>query len=416
MKYSSASSIGSFPRREACPPRHSERLLRETSPDFRGAHSARLLLERAPLFKSIAVGSFALFSSLGFAQSIPAPPQRTQIAIQQLEALRTREQTTPPALPSKPEGSQVPELYPGESADLGTQMLLREKPIIRYFEFSADTQFSYTSNANLDRYFPKDTGVSASTLSLAFAPEAWDVGPGKLNFRAGYRHIFWVYDVQRLDSDGHLNDGNFELSSVFLSGRYTFWEHWSASLGIDHNRVLSGRLRPNEARGYDAPSWRWSRLFEPGNWGEVYTEFSPNWSLDRYFTISPKWSASLGYSGAYHFTHTDPYPTSRVNDRVDSNLMASVMFSPSASWMFQPYARVAHSLYTRSGRVDGLAGNNAHRRDLVRSIGLNAVWTLSDRTSVRASVSGEFRNSNDPNITDYGKFDAATGLTFTLRF
>lgn len=342
------------------------------------------------------------FPPVVFSQSAPA----TQSAIQQVEALKAREKTQA-SKPSKAEDGKVPELYAGESADMGSQTLLTEKPVIRLFEATADTSFTYTSNASLDTINPKDTGIWATTLSLAIAPEAWEIGAGKLSVRSGYRHTFWIYDVKKQVDTTNLNAGNFELSSFFVSGRYMFLENWSATFGVDHNRIMGGKA-----------SWRMGRMFEEGNWNEIFTEFNPNWALDRSFELTKKVSASLGYSGGYHFTCADgdklstPQKTERWNDHLDNALMLNVMYSPNEKWMFQPFARVAHALYTRTAEIKG----HEHRRDLTRSLGVNVVWSPTERTSIRASISGEFRNSNDPSTTDYSKFDAATGVSFTFKF
>jgi hypothetical protein len=336
-----------------------------------------------------------------FSQSSP----NTQAAIQQMESFKGREKAQSSQTRAKAEGETVPELYAGESSDMGAQMLLREKPVIRYFEANADTSFTYTSNANLDTRNPIDTGISVTTLSLAFAPDPWEVADGKLSLRSGYRHIFWIYDVKRQVDTNNLNAGNFQLSSFFVSSRYVFREHWAASFGVDHNRIMLGKS-----------NWRMGRLFEAGNWNEVYTEFNPNWSLDRMFSLTTKITGSLSYSGGYHFTYTDPNtapsPTRIGNDHLNNALMLSLMYAPVEQWLVQPYIRGAHAAFTRSGAVKG----NEHRRDLTRSLGVNVVWSPTERTSIRASISGEFRNSNDPVITDYSKFEAATGLSFTFRF
>lgn len=332
------------------------------------------------------------------AQQLPLP---TQAAVQQLEELKLREKVrTTKALAERASAANAPEIYPGESEDLGTQRLLSEKPVVRYFEANVDTQYTYTSNANLDHTNPKDTGVWATTLSLTFSPEAIEVGPGKLNLSAGYRHLFWVYDLKK--QSGPLNYGNFELSSLFMAARYSFNETWRASLGLDYNRVLTN----------SRSSWRLSRDLEPGSWKEAYVAWNPNWSLDKTFSLSSKVFASLSYSGGYHFTHTDPYPTSWVNDHLDNSLMGSLIYQFSEKLMLQPYARVQHSLYTRSGNVKG----DEHRRDFTRSLGANVMYTFSDRWSARASISGEFRNSNDPNVTDYSKFESAIGLSAVFKF
>ena len=244
---------------------------------------------------------------------------------------------------------------------------------------------------------------------MAVAPEPFDFKDGKLGLRAGYRHLFWVYDIRNKKdptNGSYLNGNNFQLSTFFVGARYSFAEKWSTSFGVDQNRIMGG----NNA----SSSWEMGRMFDGGNWKEIYTEWNPNWSLDRSFSLPKGIEGSISYSGGYHFTTTDPFPTSHVNDRWDNSLMVSLMYAPAEKWMLQPYVRLAHSIYTRSVNSNG----TGHRRDLTSSIGMNVVWSPTDRTSVRFSVRGEKRNSNESDsiVTHYSKFDAVTGVTFSLRF
>jgi hypothetical protein len=170
--------------------------------------------------------------------------------------------------------------------------------------------------------------------------------------------------------------------------------------------------------------WQWSRLVEFGNWKEAYTELTPSWGLDRSFAFSPRWSGSVSYTGAYHFSNADPtanQPTRRWNDRLDNALMLSLMFTPTEQWMIQPFARVMHSAFVRSGGIDPTGiylagGSDARRRDLNQSFGLNVMWMPTPRFSVRAFASGEFRNSNDPFVPDYSKFETGLGMSLNIRF
>ena len=361
-----------------------------------------------------AVIGWILSGSEAWAQGAAASPagRVPQMAIQQLDTIKARQQTQAAASQPTAEEESVPQLYPGESQDLGSQKLLRQKPKKKYFEAAFDTQFSYSSNALLAENGPQDSGIWATTLSLAFAPEPLELGPGKLAYRTGYRHLLWMYDVKNANTSSTLNNLNFMFETVYLSGRYSFLENWGATLGLDYNRVLTGKNGGN---------WQWSRVTEPDYWKEAYVELVPNWGLDRSFTFSPRWSGSLAYSGLWHFSSSDPqgrpgFTNRRSNDRIDNAMMASVMFMPTEQIMFQPFARVMYSAYTRSGGVDSLAGNYSHRRDWVQSFGLNVMWMPTPAVAVRATASGEFRDSSDPLTPDYSKFDTSLGMSINLRF
>src|SRR3954467_3099221 len=55
-------------------------------------------------------------------------------------------------------GQTAPELYPGESEDIGPQRLLKLKPRHEWFEGLVDSQFFYTSNGRLSEN-PEETTI-----------------------------------------------------------------------------------------------------------------------------------------------------------------------------------------------------------------------------------------------------------------
>jgi len=116
----------------------------------------------------------------------------TNAVIRQTESMKAADALKSQVPAQKPEEEVAPETYPGESEDLGPQVLLKQKkkrdPL---FEFSSDTMFMWTSNAltaGLNDPNKARTSIVSETFSLALAPKAWDVGSGKLSLRTGYRH------------------------------------------------------------------------------------------------------------------------------------------------------------------------------------------------------------------------------------
>jgi hypothetical protein len=122
------------------------------------------------------------------------------------------------------------------------------------------------------------------------------------------------------------------------------------------------------------------------------------------------------YSGAYHFTGMDPVDGTRDggnrNDKLDSTLMTSLMYSINSKWMLQPSFRFTHALYTQPNEF------GVHRRDMTASPGFSVIWTPTPQLSFRASVGGEFRKSNlnDGSAPDYKKFEAAVGISAMVKF
>ncbi|MEI6871707.1 MAG: TonB-dependent receptor [Verrucomicrobiota bacterium] len=348
--------------------------------------------------------TFFCVEETAFAQA----QQAVENAVRQGESLRQQAeqrqkiQQQAEATPS----DEPPETYPGENADLGPQAILKGKPKRKPFlEFSADTMFTWTSNATSIAGNPQDAGILAETLSLAIAPEPVDFWIGKLNWRAGYRHLFWVYDAWRMTPN--LNGNNFEMSSAFSSANFSFLENWNASLGLDYNRIM------NDAGVQGEPKqWKVGRLTDSSKWTEIYTEWNPTWSISRNIPLGDKTGLALGYNGGYHFTNTDQEngPRTWSSDHLDSGVSATLSFSPIEKWVLQPGIRFTHQVYTQP------QGAGGHRIDRTLSPGLTVLWMPTARWSVRASLSSEFKHSNNMDTPNYSKVDAGGGLTFTFKF
>lgn len=360
------------------------------------------------------LGSLAVMWALaGVSLRAQAPPpapgsaQTTGAVLQQTEQIKAAQaaRPTPPAGGAE-EGEAAPETYPGESADLGPQTLLKKKKRPPLFEANADTMIMWTSNALASPWGQaRDTAIFAETASLTLAPEAVELGPGKLSLRTGYRHVFWVYDLQNTAGPAQLplNSFNFQVSSVFLNTRYNFLEKWNASLGVDYTRVMN----PATA----LYRWRTQRLLGPiSYWRESYVDITPSWSLDRSFSLGEKMSLMLSYNGAYHFTET---AQGNGLDKLDSGATVSLIYLPKETLLINPSVRFTHGLYTRtqSGSEPG-----EHRRTTSVSPGLTVMWMPSPKVAVRAGVSADFFRSNDPDQPSYNKFDVSSGISLTIKF
>lgn len=327
-------------------------------------------------------------------------------AARQAESLRQQADQRQKALSAGTPAADAdgpPETYPGENADLGPQTILKQKPKAKpLFEASADTMFTFTTNAKGEAN-GTHAGIMAETWSLALAPEAKDIGIGKLGWRAGYRQLFWMYDVWRVHPE--LNGNNFMMSSAFLSSNLSFNENWNASLGLDYNRIM------NDSGVADEPNqWRLGRLADASKWTEVYTEWNPTWSLSRNFTLGDKAGLSLGYNGGYHFTKTDPNPRTWSSDHLDTGISLTLSLTPIEKWVIQPGVRFNYQVYTQPQSAGG------HRNDHTLSPGLTVLWMPTERWALRASVGSEFKYSNNQDTPNYHKLEGSMGVTFTYKF
>ncbi len=339
------------------------------------------------------------------AQAPAANSSRAESALRQTEALQqaqaVRDQQKA-AAPGAGADDEVPETYPGENADLGPQVLLKQKAPQRkpLFEFSADTMFTWTSNALSAEKDLTETGIVAETFSLTLAPEPLSIWGGKLALRAGYRHLLWMYDVT--DKSNLLNASNFEMSTFFVGANFNFLENWNASLGVDHNRILFQK-RP----------WDFSHIPDPSNWTEGYVEWNPNWSLSRNISLADKLNLSLAYNGGYHISRTDPNPgweKTDSGDKFDSGVSLSLIWAPVDKWVLIPSMRFTHSLYTHGQQAGG------HRQDRSLGPGMSVMFLPTQRVALRFSVGGEFRHTTDSLSPRYSKLDVGSGVTFSLKF
>ncbi len=169
-----------------------------------------------------------------------------------------------------------------------------------------------------------------------------------------------------------------------MSARWKFREHWLASVGVDYNRLLS---------------------HEDG-WHEFYTELLPSWSLERQIPLGEKHALSIAYIGAAHFTHTDPAPSTNIQDRFDSILAVTWSWPLAPTLVLQPFYRFQHTHYWE----------NSDRNDVFHTLGASLTWAFNDWASVRVFTSWEKRDSNDELIQDYQEFDTGGGLSIALRF
>jgi hypothetical protein len=344
--------------------------------------------------------------------------QQTALGIQQqTDRIKSAQQMKPPGAG---DGDAAPETYPGESADMGPQMLLKKKKQPPLFEASTDTSILWTNNARFANWADRgdQTAIFNEFASFALAPQAVEIGPGKLSLRTGYSHVFSVYDLNNRKRSGGLNDLNFQVSTFFAGARYNFAENWNASFRVDYTRILGRR----SVTIGNPEKWRNQRLFGPMSyWPESVVNISPSWSLERGIALGEKVGLSLGYSGAYHFTEMDSPmspPADRRNrgnllDRLETAFSANLSWAVSETISVNPGLRVAHGLFTRTQSV---SDRGERRRTVTASPSLILLWAPKPFLSTRLGVSADFFRSNDPDQPSYNKVDLSTGVSLNFKF
>jgi hypothetical protein len=321
---------------------------------------------------------------LSTAAVLPAqapPPRAADAATTTVQSLRERPQVPPRFRVGATQ--TAPELYPGESADVGPQYLLIQQMMRRsWVEGALDVQYYYTSNALLTERDKQGTGLLVSTAWAAFAPTPFKLGDGELAIRAGYREQMYNYGLD--STQNQLNNLDFNVSTVFAGARWLWREQWIFGLGAEYNRFLSHQ----------------------DDWNEFYTELLLAWGVERVFSFSERTQLSLAYAGGYHWTHTDPIPTSDVNNRLDTILSVTLTQELLSRLLLQPFYRFQVTHYTESST----------RTDIYNTVGVSLSYLFTEWASVRIFASYEVRNSNDDSVQDFQNLNAGGGITFAVRF
>jgi hypothetical protein len=294
---------------------------------------------------------------------------------------------------------KVPEIVPGETADIGPQLLLRAQPRRQWVQASVDSQYYYTSNAFLteevDNNDNTDTGLWVNTAEFAIAPSPFDVPYGQLYPRLGFRYQWYNYGMDQNDDQDlpgiGLNALDFDVQTVFTDLTYRFLENWSAAIGFEWNRFL----------GHESPI---------DNYSEFYKEYVPWFGIERQFPLfDGNAAASVGYSNYTHFTNVDPLPRSWVNDRMDHNLTVSYTHVLFERLGIQPFYRFQYTDYW----------GNGSRNDFLHTFGTYLSWTFNEWVSLRTFASYDIKESHDADealTIDYHKLDTGGGLNLTFRY
>jgi len=295
------------------------------------------------------------------------------------------------------ENEPAPELYPGESTDVGPQSILKSKPRKTYVEAMADAQYFYTDNMFLNEQGRQGADVLVSTAQIALAPTPYDLGSGKLAPRLGYRHQWYdfglasstrltVFDFQtQTFRSARLNEFDFNAQTLFTDARWTR-ENWTVEAGLD-----------------------FTRLMDTSHYEQFYREFVPRWRVQRFFPLNETMAFSVGYEGDYRFADTDLPPASfnqDFNSRTDHSLLVAYTQALCKHAVVQPYYRFKYTHFT--------AGENRH--DYLNSFGLALYCFFTPQISVRAYAGYDIMSTSSNLVPDYKKLDAGGGVNLTIRF
>jgi hypothetical protein len=318
---------------------------------------------------------------------------RAQIGgmVNQVGDAQTREQLNRNAQAGLSESNSVPQLYEGETSDVGPQSVVQAKARHTLFEAYADAQFFYTDNVLLTERRKADTDVLVSTVEFALAPTPYAVGNGSLAPRLGYQHQWFDFGLGGAKLPGtplEMRDLDFNAQTVFadalwMRGKWTF------------------------GGGLDA-----TRLMQTDGYRQFYEELVPNWTARRTFPLNDQASFAVAYEGDYRVTRIEPqfleFATSDANDRTDHSLVLTYTQMLCKHAVLQPYYRMKYTHFTEFP-------NNA-RNDHLNSMGAGLYLLVCPHFTVRTFVNYDILVSGNPRVENYHKLDAGAGIDATFRF
>ncbi|MDB6018306.1 MAG: hypothetical protein JWR19_2795 [Pedosphaera sp.] len=311
-------------------------------------------------------------------------PAQTPGALEQVDAVQQRHALEASTQFQHQSGDTAPEIFPGESQDVGPQSVLKIKPRRQWVDATADSQYFYSDNAFLAHDNPQRSGLLASTVQIALAPTPYQLGSGLSAPRLGFRQQ-WFNFFEYQSHSPSFDTADFNVQTIFIDER---WQHeqWFIGAGLDYTRLLT-------ASTYD----------------QFYSEFVPRWEAQRIVPLCPQSALAFSYEGFYHFTDASGslflQPQNSFDDRLDQVIQVSLNFNPCSHVVVQPYYRFKYTHFT----------SNVDRNDDLHSVGLGLYCFFNQRLSARAFVNYDRRNSTDT-LAEYRQFNAGGGLNFTLRF
>lgn len=286
----------------------------------------------------------------------------------------------------------VPELYEGESSDIGPQSVVESAPRRTYIRASADEQFFYSDNVLLGSGSnKKSTGVLLSTAQFAIAPTQLTLGGGTLLPEIGYRAQWFDFGL-----DGgrirftplRWSDLDFNAQTIYGDVAWV-WQNWTFAAGMDA-----------------------TRLYSTADYHPFYSELVPNWMASRVFHICDRTAFTASYEGDYRATHIKreflAFGTDDASDRTDHSLLLTFSQVLCRHAIFEPYYQLkyTHFMHYPLGP----------RNDYLNTMGAGLYWIVCPNFSVRTFVSYDILKSGNASVPDYHKLDLGGGVNLTVRF
>jgi hypothetical protein len=320
-------------------------------------------------FPAILSACFALVLSL---QAQPS----ASTAVQQQNSLQ--QQTFASLTP----GTNAPEIYPGEDADVGPQHILEVEPRRTMFEVKADSEYLWTDNALLTPVGEIASTIFVNTISATYLPTPYRLGNGRFAPYAGVSSQWYNYGL-----GGHdLSSVDFNAQMALVGGKYFFSNNWMAFGEFDYDRFLN-----------------------QSNYREFYHDFTPIGGLQNLLKVGDNAVLATTLRADYHDSWTGGGLPADSEDRADGSVAISLNYLVTPKFVVEPYYRFQYTYY----RFDTL--HNTDRSDCLHSIGVSAAYYFLPSLSLRAFANGDVCQSNDP-YAKYNAYSIGADLAYSIRF
>jgi hypothetical protein len=322
----------------------------------------------------------ALFASLLLILSSLAL-QAQPAAVQQLQNSRITQPT--PLLPEFAGGTNAPDLYQGENADVGPQRILRIAPRHKYFNLLLDSQIFYTDNANFAPTRQKiGSTVFVNTAQAIFSPRDWKLESGRISTAIGFASQWYNYE------NDQMSPLDFNAQTAFGGAKYAFG-NWLVALDMSYTRLV------NQSDYY-----------------LTYQELLPAFTLQRFFPINDTMLITLSDQVDYHFTDEPAtFATyTEINNRLDNILSLTFTWQMARNLYLQPAYRFVFTNYRYNTLQD------SDRNDYLNSLGLSLSYYFNQNFSIRTFFNYNVKSSNDPYAAAYHETDGGLGAAVNILF
>jgi hypothetical protein len=309
--------------------------------------------------------------------SIRAQPS-APTAIQQQQNFQQRSELQKPLISLRP-GTNAPEIYQGENADIGPQHIMRLLPQRTYFMVRADSQYLYTDNALLQNTATPGTEF-VNTIQAAISPTAYKMGTGRFSPQVGYLSQWFNYEMGNHD----LGAADFNVQTAYASATYQWPNNWTLFGEFDYNRYL------NQI-----------------NYGEFYSEYVPSAGAQRLFHTTLNSLLAAGVSADYHSSWTSN-PPNNSQDRADGIFSLSFAWQLTSRILAQPYYQFEYTFYNQNAPV--------HNNEFLNSFGLSVSYNFTPNLALRAFVSDAINETDDPMLQKYHAYNVGANLSYTFHF